>query len=127
MGYMGNKGVSKMNGWLGVGDPISRFGQHSSRYVAGDPDLYHQYSRYFSDRLGRLYLHNLQCTLALRPMAELSSTVMCSAESRSQHEVEREYCSQCHDHCHALGGKCPAFSSYSFAALMLHDVVIEPL
>ena len=81
-----------------------------------------QYSRYLS-RLGRLHLHSLQCTLALRPMAELSSTVMSSAESRSQHEVEGEYCSQCH----ALGGKCPAFSSYSFAALMLHDLVIEPL
>ena len=91
-----------------------------------NPDLYHQYSRYLS-RLGRLHLHSLQCTLALRPMVELSSTVMSSAESRSQHAVEGKYCSQYHDHCHALGGKCPAFSSYSFAALMLHDVVIEPL
>ena len=27
MGYLGNKGVCKMNGWLGVRDPNSHFGQ----------------------------------------------------------------------------------------------------
>ena len=51
---------------------------------------------------------------------------MSSTASRGQHEVEVGYRCQCHT-CHALRGTCPAFSFNSFEALMLHDVVIEPL
>ena len=60
-------------------------------------------------------------------LAELSlAVIMSSSASCDQHQVEGGYCCQCHP-CHAPRGKCPAFSFHSFAALKLHDVVIEPL
>ena len=40
---------------------------------------------------------------------------MSSTASRGQHEVEGGYCRQCGP-CHALRGKCPAFSFHSFDA-----------